>query len=78
MTYVVCTKCKNGRATIQGDTLICPNGHKFKLVENPEDCVTNELCKARMETMYAWLKGTFATTVVTLALIIIQLVKGFG
>jgi len=34
MTYVVCPnpECHNGRATVNGNVLSCPDGHKFKLV----------------------------------------------
>jgi hypothetical protein len=33
MTYVVCPVCKNGRAQIIGWRLICPEGHRLRLVK---------------------------------------------
>ena len=44
-----------------------------------EDCpkfVADDVCKARMDAMYAWIKATFASTVIAVALIIISLLRG--
>jgi hypothetical protein len=47
--------------------------------EDKQDCpkyVNNEVCKARMDAMYAWIKATFASTIIAVALIIVQILRG--
>jgi hypothetical protein len=44
-----------------------------------EDCpkmVTDDVCKARMDTLDSKMKYLFGTSIITIALIIVQLVRG--
>jgi len=34
--FVVCPECKNGRAQLIGRRLVCPEGHKFRLIKVKE------------------------------------------
>lgn len=36
MTWLVCPKCKNGRTQQVGKLIVCPEGHKFRLVKIKE------------------------------------------
>lgn len=45
-----------------------------KKQKNPK-YVSDDVCEARMEAMYAWLKATFASTIIAVALIIVQILR---
>jgi len=44
--------------------------------EDDPKFVLDDVCKARMDAMMAWVRALFASSLITIALIIIQLVRG--